>query len=433
MLMVLAVAASAVDGVQDPVTLERRLVLMGTEASVGVTAESRASALAGAEAAVRALERAEERLSTWTESSELAGLNRAPVGEPVELSPRLAGELAAAVACGRATGGAFDPAVGSLVHAWGLRQGGRLPDAEELHAARRAAGAEGLVVAEDAGGEGNGATATRRTPGLRVEEGGFGKGAALDAARAALAETPGVVSAVLDLGGQVAVYAPEPASARPPAGLEVAVAHPDRRDLPVAVVRLASGSVATSGNGERGLTVDGERLSHVLDPRTGRPAPDFGSLTVVAPTALEADCLSTGLYVLGPEAAVAWAEERPGVEVLALRWSRPAGGSGSAAGRSSGSAGAAAPEAPALELLATSGLAGRTRTVADWIVEARFGMDQPPARATAAGTKGGAGAEDSVASGRTAPRSRQDRGRRGHARRPHDPQGEYICPLRSTS
>lgn len=458
LLVAAAVAASG------SVSLERRLVLMGTEASLRVTAESREVALAGAEAAVRALERTEERLSTWTEESELARLNHSPLGEPVELSPELASELAAALACSRATEGAFDPTVGSLVEAWGLREGGEVPAPPELDAARRAAGADGLAL------EGrDGAAAVRRTPGLRIEEGGFGKGAALDAALAALGETPGVASAVLDLGGQVAVYArrevtapaaraeasssptheadartpirvgaepasargtaagtcegPEPASARPSAGAEVAVAHPDRRDLPVAVVHVASGSVATSGNSERGLVVGGERLSHLLDPRTGRPAVDFGSLTVVAPSALEADCLSTGLYVLGPEAAVAWAADRPGIEVLALRRHGAAERSGEAQ----------EPAAGALELLATPGLAGRARLVSERVVESRFGTDQPPARATAAGTKGGAGAEDSVASGRTAPRSRQDRGRRGHARRPHDPEGEYICPLHSTS
>ncbi|MFP3942200.1 MAG: FAD:protein FMN transferase, partial [Thermoanaerobaculia bacterium] len=238
LLVAAAVAASG------PVTLERRLVLMGTEASVRVTAESREAALAGAEAAVRSLERTEERLSTWTEESELARLNRSSAGEPVELSPELAGELAAALACSRATEGAFDPTVGSLVDAWELREGGRVPGSAELEAARRAAGADGLDLVggeagagaeapgSDAGEAGPersgraGAAAVRRIPGLRIEEGGFGKGAALDAARAALEETPGVASAVLDLGGQVAVY--EPREVAEPAAREEASSSPTR-------------------------------------------------------------------------------------------------------------------------------------------------------------------------------------------------------------
>ena len=116
--------------------------------------------------------------------------------------------------------------------------------------------------------------------------------------------------ASLDFGGQVAVLGP---------GWTVPVADPRRRDRAAAELSIDGGSVSTSGNSERGIVVDGERLGHLLDPRTGAPAPDFGSLTVWTADPLRADCLSTGLYVLGPEWALAWADAHPGVEVLVLR------------------------------------------------------------------------------------------------------------------
>jgi len=79
------------------------------------------------------------------------------------------------------------------------------------------------------------------------------------------------------------------------------------------------GSVSTSGNSERGIEVEGRKLGHILDPRTGEPAPDFGSLTVWTADPLRADCLSTGLYVLGPERALAWVAAHPDVDVLVLQ------------------------------------------------------------------------------------------------------------------
>ena len=291
-----------------PATVEREVVLMGTRAEVRVTAADRRAALAGSEAAVRALEAAERRLSTWGESGELARLNRAPAGEAVHLSPELAGELARAEACSRATGGAFDPAVGPLVAAWGLRSGGRLPSAAEIARARAASAPLGLELRADG-------TAVRARPDLVLDEGGFGKGAGLDAAVAAVGAVAGVAGAELDLGGQVGLLG----GARRETGEEIEIADPRRRDRAVATLRVGSGSVATSGNSERGLVVDGRRVGHLLDPRTGRPAPDFGSLTVWAPTGLEADCLSTGLYVLGPRKALAWAAAHPGVEVVVAR------------------------------------------------------------------------------------------------------------------
>ena len=68
---------------------------------------------------------------------------------------------------------------------------------------------------------------------------------------------------------------------------------------------LADTSVSTSGNSERGRRVGGRRIGHLLDPRSGRPARDFGSVTVIAPSALAADILSTAFFVLGPEEGLA--------------------------------------------------------------------------------------------------------------------------------
>ena len=289
-------------------TVERRLGLMGTTLNLTVEAPDRATALAASERAVAALEAAEARLSTWREGGELARLNRSPVGMPFPLSSTLAAELRSARECWVATGGAFDATVGPLVAAWGLRSGGRLPSAAELRQALAATGMDGLAIQDD--------SAVRLRPGVSLEEGGFGKGAGLKAAVAALAAS-GATAATLDLGGQLAVFGP--------GRRELAVADPEHRDRPVVALTIHRGSVATSGNSERGIQVNGRRYGHILDPHTGRPAPDFGSLTVWTDDPLTADCLSK-LYVLGPERAVAWAATHPGVEVLALFKSGKGGG-----------------------------------------------------------------------------------------------------------
>jgi len=319
-----ASAAPAVPGDR----VERRLSLMGTSLDVAVEASGRATALAASERAVAALEAAEARLSTWRDDTELARLNRSPVGTAVILSPELAAELDAVRHWWEETGGTFDPAVGPLVRAWGLRSGGRLPAEDERRAAVAAGGLDGLRL--------DGRTAVRERADLQLEEGAWGKGAGLADALAALEKAPGVERATLDLGGQVALFS------RGGAPWRVPVADPRRRDRPVVALTLDGGSVSTSGNSERGIVVEGRHLGHILDPRTGRPAPDFGSLTVWAADPLTADCLSTGLYVMGPEAALTWAQAHPGIEVVALRVH---GG--------------------ALEALATPGLAGKIEALAN--------------------------------------------------------------------
>ncbi len=282
--------------------VERRVASMGTLLTLRVVAPSRSAALVASEAALEAVAAAERRLSTWREDTELAALNRHPVGGEFPLSPQLSAELSAVERVWRLTGGAFDPAIGPLVEAWDLRGTGRRPSRRELAAARAASGWRRVLLRPS--------SAVRRHPGVRLEEGGFGKGAALDAALAALGAA-GAGGAMLDFGGQVAVL-PDLA------GWEVALSHPWQRQQTLAVARLRTGSLATSSNGPRRRE---GRSPHLLDPRTGRPAADFGALTVWAASALEADALSTGLFVLGPDAALAWAEEHPdyGVIVVEVR------------------------------------------------------------------------------------------------------------------
>ncbi len=283
--------------------LERTAPMMGTRLLLTVEAETRGQALAASELAVQAIEATERRLSTWRPDSELSALNRAPAGERHPLSPALYAELEAARQCWRRTQGAFDPGIGAVLDGWDLRGTGRAPGADELAALRSAGGLAALTLEPGA--------AVRRSPELRLEEGGFGKGAGLDRALEALAAARFPGRALLDLGGQVAVYGAGPA-------FEIAVADPRDRQRPVMTLALDAGSASTSGNSEHGFVVEGRRHSHLFEPATGRPARDFGSLTVVTAGALEADCLSTGLYVLGPEAALAWAAGQPGVELVVI-------------------------------------------------------------------------------------------------------------------
>ena len=296
MLALLAAGPSGAAG--GPVV--REVAAMGTTLRVEVVGVSRALSLAAAERAIRAVESAEARLSTWRDDSELARLARAPRGVAVPVSPALAAELEAALACGRATGGAFDPLLGELVHAWGLRQGGRLPTGGEIAAALAAADGTEIRVT-------NVPPSVRMSGATPFEEGAWAKGAALDAALAAALGADGAPAMLLDFGGQLAW-------AGGAGERVVGLADPLRRSRPVLELELARprGALASSGNGERAILAGGQRSGHLLDPRTGRPAADFGSVTVVAEGALEADCLSTALFVMGPEAGLAWLERSGG-------------------------------------------------------------------------------------------------------------------------
>ena len=285
-----------------PFLVERTVYLMGTRATLVVRATDRAAAVLQLEQMVRSLERTEAELSTWHAGSVLSTVNRQRVGEPLALTEsvcELWGELAA---WSRETHGAFDPTIGSLVEAWGLREGPRRPSSGVLLAARSATGLAHFRFEAEA-------CRVTRLADATLDAGAFGKGAALGR----LPTEAAVGGAwMVDLGGQIAV------SGAPPAGdWPVAIAHPAWRHEAALELALDSGSLATSGVSERSYDVEGGTVAHILDPRTGQSLHGPEAVTVWHDDPLAADILSTAVYVMGPEAGLRYAD-RHGFAVVFL-------------------------------------------------------------------------------------------------------------------
>lgn len=235
------------------------------------------AAAAAAEAAVQEVARIEAACSTWRPDSAWSRLNAAG-GAWVPMQPEWLDLLGRARAWAERTGGAFDPTLRALLQAHGRRDGIRWPVA----AARAASGFHLLELAGDA--------ARLHHPAAGLDEGGFLKGHALDAARRAAAEAGGRTG-LLDFGGQLLAWG------KP---RRVAIADPGDRGKARVALDLADASLSTSGCSERGR--------HLLDPRRGEPCPAWGSVSVVAASAFDADVLSTALYVMGPANGLAWAQ-----------------------------------------------------------------------------------------------------------------------------
>lgn len=291
----------------------RARYLMGTTCRVTAWHEEADRAGRAAAAALDEVAAVEALLSTWRDDSELSRLNRRAGEGPVEVSADLAAFLDVALRVAAATGGAFDPTVGPLVDAWDLRGEGRVPDADELAAARAAVGFDAVRLHD-------GPSALDLTaPGARLDAGAVGKGWALDRAAEVLRDH-GVSAALLDFGGQLlAVGAPPGAD-----GFRVAIADPLARERPAVLLVLRDASIATSAQSERGRRVGEDLVGHVIDPRTGRPVPVLGSATAWAPTAAEADALSTAFLVLGPAASAAWVAGHP--DDRGVAWLEPTDG-----------------------------------------------------------------------------------------------------------
>jgi thiamine biosynthesis lipoprotein len=286
------------------VRVRRDVIAMGTQLQMDVAAGSRARALVATEDGYQAVLQMDSLLSTW-HASPLDSLNHARPGNTLIVPPGLATLLGEVMPWRDSTGGAFEPVSGALTEAWDLRGRGRVPSSTDLMDALRGTGADAMTI--------TGRLGVRHRENAWLDSGAFGKGAALRSAQRAL-RADGVDAALFDFGGQVlALGAPEGAQ-----GWAVAVADPRDRSRPALRLLLRNVSASTSAQSERFVTVAGARYGHILDPRTGRPVPAWGSVTVIAADPLEADIVSTALFVLGPEQGLAWANRHPELGAIFL-------------------------------------------------------------------------------------------------------------------
>jgi len=284
----------------------RARLLMGARLRIEARGPSAEPAI---ERAFDEVARLESVLSNWRADSEVSRMNAAAASGPVAVSADLLVAVGAALRFAQETGGAFDPTVEPLVRAYGLRgPEGILPGAGSPPAAGDAAPVGWRGVRIDPAHR----TVAFALEGMGIDFGGIGKGIALDAAAEVL-RSDGVEAALLDFAGQVLVFGTGPDAG----GWNVGIADPDDRTAPAVTVRLAAGSLATSGNSERAVVRDGRRIGHILDPRTGLPVAWDGSVSVLAADATTADALTKAMFVLGPGRGARWAE-RHGVEVLFL-------------------------------------------------------------------------------------------------------------------
>lgn len=246
------------------------------------------------------LRRIDARMSTYRPDSELAGFNRAAVGEEVPVSAELVQVVAAANRVSAATDGAFDTTVAPLVSLWGFGADAAegWPDEAALAEARTLVDYRNLRYQ-------SAPPLLRKLAPLQLDLSAIAKGHAVDQLAEVLAAS-GCRSYLVELGGEIRVAGVAPNGTKWRIGIESPAG-----EEALATLVLAQGAVATSGDYRQYRQRDGKRLSHVIDPRSGRPVSHrLASVTVVAQTALLADAYATALMVLGAEAGSSFAEER---------------------------------------------------------------------------------------------------------------------------
>lgn len=254
----------------------------------------------------------EGRMTVFRDDSEVSRLNRRAFEGPVTVENGLLELLSLGRRISSETGGAFDMTAGPLWKVWGFsRRRGTLPDPEAVEQARSQVGYRFLELDASAG------TVRFRRRGLELNLGAIGKGYALDRA-GRLLQREGMGRALLHAGySSILALGQGPEKESSP-GWKVSIRDPLGRTGPLAAVQLRNRALSTSGVGEQFFRIGNRRYGHVLDPRTGHPVEKNLAATALAPTAAEADALSTAFLVMDLDDILSYCRRRRGIGAVVV-------------------------------------------------------------------------------------------------------------------
>lgn len=251
----------------------------------------------------------EEQLSVYRVTSEISLLNQRAFQERVVVEENLFDLLVRCAEWTRETEGAFDIAIGALIKSWGFyRRAGRVPTIEERVEALQKSGIRNVLFDYQ----------TREVKylrqGLEINLGAVGKGYALDCV-AKNYQKQGISSAFLQCGGSSAVAIGKGLPNQK--GWPIRIRHPYGKK-PLGIVSLSNAGIGTSAATYQYFEYNGKKLGHLIDPRTGWPNEALLQASVIAPTASEADALSTAFFLMGENAVRRYCETRPDIGAILL-------------------------------------------------------------------------------------------------------------------
>ncbi len=280
-------------------------VLMGTAVTVTAYADSQAAAAAAVEAAFETAGELERIFSPTLEDSELSRLNAAPVGEIRPVSEPLAELMQRSEDYRRLTDGALDCNLGELIALWGIgTPSAHVPSPEDIASCLP----QNDNPVEILSG------AIRFSEEVDLHFGATAKGYIADEMKAVLQDA-GIESGLIVLGGNVLTIGSKPSGE----AWKVGITDPFAPDAVTATLAVTDASVVTSGDYERYFEENGVRYHHILDPKTGYPANNgLVSTTIIAPSSLTCDALSTAAFVLGAKDGMALIESLPDTEAVFL-------------------------------------------------------------------------------------------------------------------
>lgn len=283
--------------------------LMGNRFEITVEADQEKDADYFLDLAVNEIKRIEEKLSTFKAHSETNLINDNAGKQAVSVSEETFRLIQRSIKISEITQGAFDISYGSIdKRFWNFdTQMTELPSKEVAKNFIRLINYKNIILNED------NFSVLLKEEGMRIGFGGIGKGYAAESAKKILLEN-GVKAGIVNASGDLTAFGK-------PKEIEkwtIGIAHPDVAHQSFSTMEITDMAVATSGNYEKYVMIDGKKYSHTIDPKTGYPISGIKSVTIISPNAEISDAFATPVTIMGIEPGLAMINQIKGIECIII-------------------------------------------------------------------------------------------------------------------
>lgn len=283
--------------------------LMGNRFEITVEADQEKDADFFLDLAVNEIKRIEEKLSTFKAHSETNLINDNAGKQAVSVSEETFRLIQRSIKISEITQGAFDISYGSIdKRFWNFdTQMTELPSKEVAKNLIRLINYKNIILNED------NFSVLLKEEGMRIGFGGIGKGYAAESAKKILLEN-GVKAGIVNASGDLTAFGK-------PKEIEkwtIGIAHPDVAHQSFSTMEITDMAVATSGNYEKYVMIDGKKYSHTIDPKTGYPISGIKSVTIISPNAEISDAFATPVTIMGIEPGLAMINQIKGIECIII-------------------------------------------------------------------------------------------------------------------
>jgi thiamine biosynthesis lipoprotein len=283
--------------------------LMGNIFEITVVDDSEVNAFKHIEAAVSEIQRIEKLLTTYSDDSQTNLINKNAGIQTVKVDAEVFQLIERSLRISSITDGYFDISYGGIDKTfWNFdREMKQLPDPEMVKEHLKLVNYKNILL--DAESQ----TVFLKEKGMRIGFGGIGKGYAAEMAKRILQQRD-IASGVVNASGDLTTWGLQ-ADGKP---WTIGIADPDNSALPFSYMNITNTSVATSGNYEKFVTIDGKKYSHTINPKTGMPVSGIKSVTMICPNAEIADAMATPVTIMGIEAAIGLVDQINHLECIII-------------------------------------------------------------------------------------------------------------------